>query len=204
MAAKAVENEMIELGVYALVVRGEGHDWLMGKNVKHYLTVPGLETLLHSFILDLDAEFSYIYKRDIEGYLKALQNKFRLDLMSLSENLMANIANMIDMESDDVMIYYLVITKTLEFLRQQTFDAQFWKIFEKVYSEFTKTQLTEKIKTRIQKFDDEGDETLSLMYNLIFIQFLAEIYQDKKLQSQIGSLIREKLKGLIRDKLMKN
>ena len=194
-----VQNEMIELGVHQLVVRGHGQDLLMGKNVKHYLAVPGLENLLHRFILDLDAAFTFIYKHDVAQFLDTLQSQFKLDLMSLRENLLANIANMIDMESDDVMIYNLVITKTLEAIRQQVFETQFWALIEKTINKKTPKMDLSQIHARIEALDDAGNEVLSLMYNLMFIQFLAKFYQENKLLTKITSVISEKMEALFKN-----
>ena len=36
-----IQNEMIQLGVYALIVRGEGQDLLMGKNIHEYIEIQG-------------------------------------------------------------------------------------------------------------------------------------------------------------------
>jgi hypothetical protein len=175
--ADQIQNEMIELGVYALVVRGQGKDLLMGKNIKDYVPVPGLEALLHLFILDIDGAFSFIYKQDVEGYLKVLQKKFQLDFPSLQENLLANISGMIEMESDDVMIYYLVITKTLEFIRQEVYDRNCWEIVSLAYKHLQKKSPEENLKKKMQELDDQGNPAMSLMYNLIFIYFLANKYK---------------------------
>ena len=60
-----IQNEMLQLGVYALVVRGQGDDLLMGTNVQNYIKVDGLEKLLHYFIADLDQVFTHIYDGDM-------------------------------------------------------------------------------------------------------------------------------------------
>ena len=75
------ENEMLMLGVYALVVRGMGGDMLMGKNVKYYLQLTGLESLLKKFIKDLDNIFKYVYE-NIPRFLE-MTAKFGIDFYIL-------------------------------------------------------------------------------------------------------------------------
>jgi hypothetical protein len=193
---KPIENEMIELGVYSLMVRGQGKDLLMGKNVKDYMPLPGLERLLHHFIADLDASFSFIYQKDIEGYLKTLQKKFNLNLLSLKENLLENIANMIEVDSDDIMIYYLVITKTLEFIREAVYEQKYEVTLSLYYEKIFKKKMNKTILEKIIEKDNSGDSTLSLMFNMLFIEFLADFYRDPEIQSGIQLVLREKLNQL--------
>ena len=193
-----IQNEMLQLGVYALVVRGEGQDLLMGKNVRDYVEINGLEKLLSFFITDLDKVFSFIYDNDIASYLNALEEKFSLDLSSLQINIEQNIEAMIETDSDDIMIYYLVITKTLENIRQQVFDLNGWSWIEKFLKKNNQT-LTKKIKNDLNSLDEEGNQDLSLLYNLIFTNFLAKIYNDTEMVKKSRKLIEDSIKSLIKN-----
>lgn len=193
-----IQNEMLQLGVYALVVRGEGQDLLMGKNVRDYVEINGLEKLLHFFIADLDKVFSFIYDNDIASYLNALEEKFNLDLSSLQVNMEQNIEAMVATDSDDIMIYYLVITKTLENIRQQVFDINGWSWIEKSLKKKNKT-LTKKIKNDLNSLDDEGNQDLSLLYNLVFTNYLAKIYKDTDMLKKSQKLIEDSINNLIQN-----
>ncbi|WP_457559468.1 hypothetical protein [Candidatus Harpocratesius sp.] len=192
-----IQNEMIQLGVYALVVRGEGQDLLMSKNVHDYIEIPGLETLLRNFIIDLDKFFEYIYKNDISAYLHQIEKKFQLDLSFLASNLVQNINEMKETDSEEIMIYYLVITKTLEHIRQIVFNQYGKEKIKSFYEKEVGKKLSTKRLQKISQLDDEGDADLSILYNLIFIKFLAEIYQKKKIFRNIEEIIEKKLKHFI-------
>ncbi|MHA1646472.1 MAG: hypothetical protein ACTSVL_02770 [Promethearchaeota archaeon] len=193
-----IQNEMLQLGVYALVVRGEGQDLLMGKNVRDYVEINGLEKLLHFFIADLDKVFSFIYDNDIASYLNALEEKFNLDLSSLQVNIEQNIEAMVATDSDDIMIYYLVITKTLENIRQQVFDINGWSWIEKSLKKKNKT-LTKEIKNDLNSLDEEGNQDLSLLYNLVFTNYLAKIYKDTDMLKKSQKLIEDSIENLIQN-----
>ena len=190
-----IQNEMIQLGVYALVVRGEGQDLLMGKNVHNYISIPGLESLLQLFIVDLDRFFDDIYKGDIPSYLKKIESKFHLDLSFLASNLTQNIEEMKKTDSEEIMIYYLVITKTLEHIRQIIFNKMGNQAIKDFYEAKTGKSITKQVQNQINRLDDESDEDLSLLYNLIFIQFLTEIYQKENLLKKINQVIDERLEN---------
>jgi hypothetical protein len=193
-----IENEMLHLGVYALVVRGQGQDLLMGKQSAHdFIKVNGLEKLLRLLILDLDVSFSFIYNDDISGFLNAIQEKMKINLLDLKENLELNIQGMRDVESDDIMIWHLVITKTLENLRQQIFDAGGWGLIKKIYKSINGKPMSKKIQTAIEKQDSKGNEDMSLLYNLVFIEYLSRIYKKTKLNKICLDLAREKITHLL-------
>lgn len=176
-----IQNEMIQLGVYALVVRGEGQDLLMGKNVHKFIELKGLEALLRKFIVDLDHFFEYIYQNDIKSYLEQIEMRFHLDLSFLASNITQNIGEMKETNSEEIMIFYLVITKTLEHIRQIVFNNYGWAEINKFYLDKYNKKLRKEDISRISEMDDNGDPDLSLFYNLIFIKFLAEIYKDEKI-----------------------
>ncbi|MHA1746061.1 MAG: hypothetical protein ACTSWW_08670 [Promethearchaeota archaeon] len=191
-----IQNEMLRLGVYALVVRGEGSDFLMGTNVKDYVKLAGLEGLLQHFILDLDRAFLFIYDEDIAGYLNFLEDKFHLDLTSLQANLEANIFAMKQSESDDIMIYYLVITKTLEHLRSEIFTTVGWEVIQKIYETLHGTAATKKMFASLNDLPDQESSDVSLLYNLIFTHFLAEHYHEAPVLAACRALIEEALKRM--------
>ena len=187
-----IQNEMIQLGVYALIVRGEGKDLLMGKNIHEYIQIQGLEALLRKFILDLDKFFEFIYDDDIPSYLNRIEERFQLDLSFLAENLVGNIGEMKTTDSDDIMIFYLVITKTLEHIRQIVYHNYGWAEINNFYETLNQKRLTSDQIDRISDLDD-GDPDLSLFYNLNFIKFLAEIYEDEEILLKAKKIIEKTL-----------
>ncbi|MHA1674607.1 MAG: hypothetical protein ACTSYI_13395 [Promethearchaeota archaeon] len=189
-----IQNEMIQLGVYALIVRGEGQDLLMGKNIHEYIEIQGLEALLRKFILDLDKFFEDIYNNDIPSYLNRIEKRFKLDLSFLADNLVGNIGEMKTTDSDEIMIFYLVITKTLEHIRQMVFHNYGWDEINKFYESLHEQELTSDQIKHISDLDDDGDPDLSLFYNLNFIKFLAEIYKDEEILKKAKKIIKETLK----------
>lgn len=191
-----IQNEMLQLGVYALVVRGQGDDLLMGTNVNNYIKVDGLERLLHFFISDLDKFFTHIYDHDIASYLNSLEEKFHVDLSTLQENMEINIRGMEETDSDDVMIYYLVITKTLEQLRQEIFDTRGWEWIKEFYKAKTGKAPSKDILNEINRIDSAVNKSISLLYNLTFIYYLAEIYAKKKIQLLCKKLIETSIEQL--------
>ncbi len=188
-----IQNEMLQLGVYALVVRGQGDDLLMGTNVHNYIKVDGLERLLHFFISDLDKFFAHIYEGDIAQYLNSLEEKFHVDLSALQENMELNIRMMEETDSDEVMIYYLVITKTLEQLRKEVFDTQGWEWIKDFYQKKTGKVPSRDILDEINRIDSAVDKNISLLYNLIFVSYLAEIYAKKKIQQVCKKLVEDSI-----------
>ncbi|MHA1584638.1 MAG: hypothetical protein ACTSVU_04115 [Promethearchaeota archaeon] len=193
-----IQNEMVELGVYALMVRGQGEDLLMGTDVKHFRKINELEKLLHHFILDLDSTFSFIYGNDIAGYLNSLEDKFHIDLTTLQENLATNITEMQSIDSDEIMIYYLVITKTLEQLRKAVFEMEGLRWAEKIYKEIGKEEIPENFLSKISSLELSSNEDCSLIYNLIFTSFLAKNYGMKSVQENCEHEIVSSLESIIK------
>ena len=105
---------------------------------------------------------------------------------------------MVETDSDEIMIYYLVITKTLENIRQQVFDINGWSWIEKSLKKKNKT-LTKKIKNDLNSLDEEGNQDLSLLYNLVFTNYLAKIYKDKDMLDKSQKLIEDSIKNLIQN-----
>jgi hypothetical protein len=196
VSAPQIENEMLSLGVYALVVRGQGQDLLMGKHVIHSLSLPGLEKLLQYFIAELDKDFKFIYKNDVKGFLNELQAKFHLDFISLLPNLESNIKNMQDFARDDIMVWYLVITKTLEFMREEVYNHRGSKQIAEIYEKKNKKGIPKEILSHIQDLDEIGDEDLSLLYSLVFVQFLSETFNQPLITKEIDTLIDQKIAHL--------
>lgn len=197
IAAPQIENEMLALGVYALVVRGQGQDLLMGKHVIHSQALPGLEKLLQHFIAELDKDFKFIYNNNLKGFLSELQTKFKLGFSQLLPNLESNLKNMQDFARDEIMEWYLVITKTLEFMREEVYNLNGFKRIAELYQLQKKRVLSAEVKLHIQELDEKGNEDLSLLYNLVFIQYLAEVFEQSALTNEIKTMIDQKIMHLL-------
>ncbi len=196
MSGPQIENEMLSLGVYALVVRGQNQDLLMGKQVQHYVELPGLESLLQYFIADLDNAFHFIYDGNIAGFLNDLENKFHLNFLPLQENLENNIQAMQDFKNNEIMVWYLIITKMLETMREQIFETYGWPKIRSEYESITQNSFSDNIKSQLMELDNSGNEDLSILYNLIFVQFLAKLYQQQLIQAEIAELIKARINHL--------
>lgn len=186
---------MLELGVYALIVRGSGKDLLMGVNVNNYVKVQGLEHLLRKFISDLDINFEHIYTDDVHGFLNAMNKQFHIDFLPLEKNLSTNITEMHAVSSDDIMIFYLVITKTLEFLRNGVFENRGKEWINEILEEQTHN-VPKDFMNRIESLDISQNPDVSLLYNLIFTWWLAEHYHDDQVQEECRGLVSKSLKKL--------
>lgn len=194
-----INNEMLQLGVYALVVRGEGNDLLMGTNVQNYVKVQGLEVLLHQFIVDLDHAFDHIYTNDIDQFLKTLESCISLSLTDLKKTLYENINQMQNVQSEPVMIYYLVITKTLEYIRKTVFQTIGIPWLEEIYRQTHTKKPTKKWITDLQCLDSTCSKDYSLLYNLIFIYYLAQTYKKTAVEKKTKQLINKSIANIVKN-----
>jgi hypothetical protein len=96
-------------------------------------------------------------------------------------------------ESDEIMIQYMIITKTLEEIR------------EKVFKDFRNNQLIPKIKEikgmeldeeKLESLKGKAKEDYSLLYNLTFIEFLARFYKDEKMIGGVREIINKKTENI--------
>ena len=195
---KELENEMLKLAVYSLLIRGEGEDLLMGRNVKYFIHVDGLESFIYAFILDLDTFFEKIYENDVKGFLKLVEDKFSIRLSDLDKNLSQNITQMQAIDSDEVMIYYLVITKLLETLRETMLETSYgWDVIGETIKEIQNKPATDKQLDHLEELNEQDQEDLSLLYNLLFTHFLAKTYKNKKMLTELNKIIKNHVKNTL-------
>ncbi len=187
---------MLKLGVYALVVRGIGDDLLMGRNVNDYIKLHGLEDLLQKFIADLDKWFAFVYEDKIPEFLLAMQEKLLLDFTRLEEEITQNIQGMRDMNGDEIMIQYMIITKVLENLREGIWQMFLQTEIGQMYKALYKRAIPKKTMTKLKKLNEEGSKEFSLLYNLVFIHHLAKIYTDKDMLELTETQIEKKIKKI--------
>jgi hypothetical protein len=195
------ENEMLLLGVYSLVVRGCGTDTLMGKNVRHSMQLTGLESLLRRFIADLDQQFAHIYRGELPGFLAGLGETLGLDLSSLLPNLQENVDQMRAVDSEDVMVWHLIITKSLEYIREQAYQTDAVARIKELYEDANAHSFSAAAQKKLNSLDSEASEPLSLLYNLAFVGRLADAYGNKKLQASIKRQITSLVKEIVTEEL---
>ena len=123
-----------------------------------------------------------------------------MELDFVQEKVLANIKAM-DIEGQEIVVLYMVLTKILESLRSQSYLnyglAQITKIYNQNFKQEDIQWKNKDIRKKLQKLSEKGDGNLSLLYNLCFIRLLAESFKDKAVSINSKRQVTKKINTII-------
>ena len=191
-------REMLENAVYQQLFVGNKR--IQGKNPEHEMQLTGIEKLLEKFISDLDENLDLIIKLKIEKYIQYFEKLFEFDLSATYKRIMTNFDNMGGLDQlvgQEKMVIYLVLTKLVEALREQSYKQWGFQKIKKLYEEKYKQKLNNKQKKQLQNLAATNNPNISLLYNLSFIMKLANIYGSNQFQITLKRLTTLRVNRII-------
>ena len=193
-----IPQDLLEHAVYQQLFSGGVR--IMGKNPANTMQLTGIEELLGLLIKDLEQRLHLIGSGQFARFLQEFEKMFDLDLSPTLERIQTNIGAMgvnADSKEPDVMIYYMIITKLLEALREHAYSQWGYRQIKEKYIQLSGHTFTDKVGDKLQKLAALNEENISLLYNLSFILMLGLHYGSKKFQTTIKRLTTVRINRIV-------
>lgn len=187
--------EMLEQAVHQQLFLGQNR--IMGRIPKDTMSMKDVGKILTRFINFIKKNLSNFELENLGNFLGLFEAKFDMELGSVQEKVLANFKEM-DLEGQEVIILYIILTKLLESLRRQSYIRFGFNQITYNYNRNYKQESKEIIRKKLQKLSEKKDINLSLLYNLCFIRLLAVSFGDKKISTNSKRQITMKINNIFR------
>lgn len=204
MIQNIAENEltdMLKQAVYQQLFLGANR--IMGRLPNTTMQMKDVGEILNKFILEIKENLFLLQQKNFDDFLKYFENAFKFDLREVKKKIYDNFREMGDLDGDEIIIIYMVLTKLLEKLREESYLLYGFEHIIETYEKNSRKKFTENIRSRLQKLAATNNENISLLYNLCFIRSLSEVFKNKAIEINAKKQITKKV-NLIVEKLMKN
>jgi hypothetical protein len=103
-----------------------------------------------------------------------------------------------DLTGQEIMVLYMVLTKLLENVRELSYIKFGLNRIKEEFFDFSKKEIDPTTLEKIQTLGATGDKDMSLLYNLCFLQLLANIYNLSTISTNIKRQITLKINMIIK------
>jgi hypothetical protein len=196
MLDKDQTQDMLEQAVYQQLFCGENR--IMGKNPANTMQLSGVDKLFDKFISELKDNLELITNKKLKNFLDIFENRFSLSLKGVKTRIETNLEGMGDLEGQEIVMIYMVLTKLLEALRETSYNKFGNQRIIDSYELQSKKKFTNKIKEKIQKLAALNEENISLLYNLSFVGLLAASYNLGNLSKTVKRLLSTRINRIIK------
>ena len=131
-------------------------------------------------------------------FLGKFETKFNLELNEVKVKVENNFEGMGELEGQEIVILYMVLTKMLENIREQAYLINGWNELVRIYQKSGR-RFDDKVHQKLNNFAAIGNPQLSLIYNLCFIKLLAEVFNEKRISTNAKRHITRKINKLINE-----
>ena len=187
---------MLEQAVFQQLFLGQNR--IMGRIPKDTMSMKDVGKILNRFINFIKENLSDFELENLDAFLGLFEVKFGMELGSVREKVLANFREMNNLEGQEIIILYMVLTKLLESLRQQSYIKYGFAQITDNYNRNFKQETKEIIRKKLQRLSEKKDVNLSLLYNLCFIRLLAVSFEDKKISTNSKRQITIKINNIFR------
>lgn len=188
--------EMLEQAVFQQLFLGQNR--IMGRIPKDTMSMKDVGKILIRFINFIKINLNDFDLEELDVFLGLFETKFNMELGSVQDKVLANFREMDDLAGQEIIILYMVLTKLLESLREQSYIKYGFDQIKCQYIQDYKQEDNEIILKKLQHLSSMGDVNLSLLYNLCFIRLLAEGFGDKKISANSKRQITIKINNIFR------
>lgn len=189
-------NELLEKAVYQQLFLGK--DQIMGRMPQNTMHLKDIGTLITIFIQDIKDKLNLVNKDNLETFLNYFEKKFGFNLDETREKVQNNFAEMDDLTGQEIMVLYMVLTKLLENVRELSYIKFGLNRIKEEFFDFSKKEIDPTTLEKIQTLGATGDKDMSLLYNLCFLQLLANIYNLSTISTNIKRQITLKINMIIK------
>ena len=189
------EDEMLKHAIYQQLFLGDNQ--IMGKNPQNIMYIEGVDELKEDFYQDLKSHLCQLKTNNLSQFLHYFARKFNTHLNSVRGRIEENLSNMDNLKDQEIVIIYMVLTKVLETLREKAYRLVGEHLIKQKFRSKTNKYFTKVIAEKVQRLAALNDEDISLLYNLSFIEMLAEKYQNNSLKKLTQNLILTRLDRII-------
>lgn len=165
----------------------------MGRIPVHNMALKDVKNILNRLINFIKKNLNDFELENLDAFLGLFEAKFNMELGSVRNKVLTNIQAM-NIEGQEIIVLYMVLTKILESLRRQSYVK--YGFDQIAYN--SKKEDKEIIRKKLQQLSSMGDGNLSLLYNLCFIRLLAVSFGDKKISANSKRQITMKINNIVR------
>ncbi len=188
-------SEMLEQAVFQQLFLGQNR--IMGRIPKDTMSMKDVGKILNRFINFIKENLNNFELENLDAFLGLFEAKFDMELGSVKEKVLANFKEM-DLEGQEIIILYMILTKLLENLRQQSYIKYGFNQIAYIYNLSFKMEDKAAIRKKIQQLSEKKNVHLSLLYNLCFIRLLAVSFGNKKISTNSKRQITLKINNIFR------
>jgi hypothetical protein len=194
-------QSLLENAVYQQLFNAQDNNKICGKNPDNTMQVTGVDQLLDSFLTDLKKNLELLKKQKLKEFLQTYEKRFHINLKDTLERIEANFEGMGGMEmleGQETVLYYMVLTKLLEALREYSYNSWGSDRIKEIYEEQAGKKFNDVAKDKIQNLAALNEENISILYNLSFIAMLSTSYGDKKFITTLKRLVTTRINKIVK------
>lgn len=189
-------DELLEKAVFQQLFLGK--DQIMGRMPQNTMHLKDIGTLITLFIEDIKKNLNLVNKDNLETFIQYFEKMFGFNLDETRERLQNNFAEMDDLTGQEIMVLYMVLTKLLENIRELSYFKNGLDKIKEAYLENYNKEIDNSTIEKMQTLGATGDKDISLLYNLCFLQLLANSYQIASISTNLKRQITIKINSILK------
>lgn len=186
---------MLENAVFQQLFLGSNR--IMGKNPDNTMQLTGIGQILRRFISDIKSQLDLLKTKRLQDFLDYFEKRFNLSLKDVKERVELNFEGMGDLEGQETVVLYMVLTKLLEHLRENAYRMWGNDAIKETYESVSGHKYDDKIAEKVQNMAALNEENISLLYNLSFLAFLCDSYNNKKMIITLKRLVSTRVNRIV-------
>lgn len=186
--------DLLNQAVYNQIFMGQ--DKIKGRIPQDTMKFKGAGLLLDKFIEHVNSSLKLLDPKHLENFLGYFESLFNLDLKGVKHEVDKNIAQMSNLDEQELTILYMVLSKLIESIRNQAYLFNGWNEFVSIYQNLGK-DFSDEVHNKLNDMAAEGNSEISLIFNLCFLRLLAESFGEKQLASNAKRQITRMIHKLI-------
>lgn len=193
-------DEQVELMVKYLVhlqFYSEEGELLFSRDKKSSIHIPGISSIVSAFVSELLRPINHVRAGEYRMYLNEVSKVIPLNIDAIETEFNGNISQLPENQLTPELIVNFLVGPIRSSLQNHEFGILMTRILETAANKLRTGGSEEVIENRIKELYSRNEESVALLYNLVFLRFLIKIYGDDDLYDRVNDLVNNYQEQLV-------
>ncbi len=167
----------------------ENADYLYSRDTNTKIPIPGISTIMQRFADDILEHLHLIVKQQYHDFLVEVAKKLPIPVEKIERQFWDNIHELDLSELTDLLAVNFLVGPTRETLQKRMFDELIGDLKRKAIGIIGTPNAEQIVQERLEALYAQTDSVVSMLYNLVLLEFLANKYGTKSVIEHVTELV---------------
>jgi hypothetical protein len=170
---------------------------LYSRDKRLTLKIPGIAQVVDGFVRDLTRPIGLVQEKEYRSYLETVAQKIPIDVDKIEHEFVSSVKELPSDQLTDELAANFLIGPIRSILQTREFESCIQQVVHDAEESLKTPDAGATVKGHLSNLYSINDDSVSLLYNLSLLRYLASIYGDRTIFTEVDQLVKKHCEDLV-------